>query len=352
MMPVYNGEAYINEAVVSVQNQTYPNWELVIVDDGSTDATSEILSGYQDPRIRVFHQDNQGEAAARNHALDVMQGEYLAFLDADDRFRPDHLAVTLTFLEEHPECLGVYTDGEYIDQTGVSIQSLSSQRRGPFTGDLFEPLVRASDVFGPPICLLLRTTLIHEHGLRFDVRITIGPDWDFTTRFAETATFGFLPEKSVYYRVHGTNITSRVDGTTRQLSLAQCRENAIKRPRFSECSLGVRSFVFYELLVDLLRGYPERQDQTASWPEFLALPPKERSRIFRLMASAAVRSGNDAAQISKWMEQARHLDPGSARNTVLERLYHLSPRLCRALLNLRSHTLLRERSGSPFGLLK
>src|SRR5512145_295142 len=98
MMPAYNAEVYIRQSIDSVLAQTYPNWELVIVDDGSTDRTGEIASEYGDPRIRVFRQENGGEAAARNTALKNIQGEFLAFLDADDLYLPDHLEVSVEYL--------------------------------------------------------------------------------------------------------------------------------------------------------------------------------------------------------------------------------------------------------------
>jgi glycosyltransferase involved in cell wall biosynthesis len=78
MMPVYNAERYIEQAIESVLSQTYPHWELIIVNDGSTDRTPDIVTQYADPRIKAFHQPNSGEASARNMALRHLQGEYVA----------------------------------------------------------------------------------------------------------------------------------------------------------------------------------------------------------------------------------------------------------------------------------
>ena len=92
-MPVYNGELFIEQALDSLLAQSFQDWELIIVDDGSTDSTPFILNRYAvDPRIRVIRQNNAGEAGARNTGLDNMKGEYMAFLDADDIYLPSALS--------------------------------------------------------------------------------------------------------------------------------------------------------------------------------------------------------------------------------------------------------------------
>ena len=92
MMPAYNAENYIEAAVKSVLAQSYDHWELIVVDDGSTDGTASVVAEFDDPRIKLFKQSNGGESAARNTAIRQMQGEFVAFLDADDMYLPDHLA--------------------------------------------------------------------------------------------------------------------------------------------------------------------------------------------------------------------------------------------------------------------
>ena len=88
----------------------------------------------------------------------------------------------------------------------------------------------ASDVFGPASCVVLRHDLVAQSALRYDTRIVIGPDWDFFTRYADLATFGYLPDHTCLYRVHQSNITAQVDGRRRAGYLAICREKAIRMP--------------------------------------------------------------------------------------------------------------------------
>lgn len=350
MMPAYNAEKFIGEAIESVLAQIHQKWELIIVNDGSQDNTAVVAAQYSDPRIRLIHQENGGEAAARNTALQHLNGAFLAFLDADDAFLPDHLARTFAFLQAHPACHGVYTDGIYMDTAGNRLQRLSSQRRGPFAGWIFPEIVRASDVFGPPTCTLLRSHLIFDHNLQFDTRIVIGPDWDFLTRYCEWAEFGNLPDQTVLYRVHQTNITVQVDMVRRAGYLALCRENAIHRERFAECPLAVQTAVFYDLLVNLLPGQPERQTAVAQWPQFRALPPAEQARLYRLMASKSVLNRETGPHVANWWQQANHLHPSDGRSRLLTTLYGIHPTLCRLFLQARQHGRAQANS-SPFANL-
>ncbi len=351
MMPAFNAEAFIGAAIDSVLAQTYATWELVIVDDGSTDGTAQVVGGYRDARIRLVAQPNGGEAAARNQALAHVRGEFLAFLDADDQFLPQHLAATVAYLRANVDRQGVYTDGYYLDGSGQRHESLSDYRRGPFEGRIFEQLVRASDVFGPPICVVLRREYVERHGLRFDPDIVIGPDWDFLTRVAEVADFGYVNLPTCLYRVHQTNITRTTGSERRRMSVARCREKAIQLGGFRTCSLETRAYAFYDLLVNLLWGLPERQAEIVAWPQFAELPPKERARLFRLMASQAAAMGVSSPYIGPWLQQARKLDPADPRGLLVAGLYRLHPGLFSLALRARKASQPPAKVSSPFGTL-
>jgi alpha-1,6-rhamnosyltransferase len=336
-MPAYNAERYIEQAIESVLGQTMPDWELVVVDDGSTDATAQRAAALaeRDPRIKLVRQANGGESTARNTALRHMQGELVAFLDADDFYLPNHLALTVGYLQTHPDRDGVYTDGYHCDEQGVRLKTLSSRRRGPFEGWLFEELVIASDVFGPPLCLVLRRGSIVERDLAFDPDIVIGPDWEFTIRYAHDAQFGYIDQITCQYRVHRANITTSTGIDRRMLSLATCREKAIRLPKFAACSLETRRATFYELLVHLLIGLPERQSAIVNWPQFKALPTGLQAELLRLMASKAIARNLRHGEIDSWLRQANALDPSDKRAAALARLYGLNPWLCHLVVRAR-----------------
>lgn len=347
MMPAYRAEAYIGEAIESVLAQTLGNWELWIVLDGASDGAEEAITRFSDPRIHTLRQEHAGEAAARNLALRHLTGEFVAFLDADDLLLPKHLALTVEYLQRHPARGGVYTDGYYIDEYGQRLALLSSRRRGPFQGRIFEQILRASDVFGPPMCTVLRLERILGRGHTFDTRIVIGPDWDFLTRYAESEDFGYLAEPTCLYRLHPSNITRTAEPERRRASLALCREKAIGLPGFLQCSPDVRAHAFYDLLVNLLDGMPERQMEVATWAAFEQLPRASRARLFRLMAGKAVASGGAGESVREWFERAFRLRPWDLKNALLLGLYLLSPSLCRFALRVRAQASVPRGRNAP-----
>lgn len=343
MMPAYNAERYIAHAIESILAQTYENWKLIVVDDGSKDQTAKIVSRYPDTRINLISQSNGGEAIARNTALANMDGEFIAFLDSDDGFLPDHLEGAIRRLQQQPEIGAVYSDGYHINADGERGSLLSSRRRGPFHGHIFEQVVRASDVFGPPICVVLRRKPVIEHKLLFDDRIVIGPDWDFLTRFSEFALFDYIDHPTCLYRLHSSNISFQTQSSKKALSLALCREKAIQLASFPNCSLATRSYVFYDVLVELLAGFPERQTRLIEGAHFKALPEAERARLFRLMAIPEIRANRNSELVDRWLNMSRRLKANDPRTMGLSFLYLLSPSLCRFILNARGAVRERER---------
>ena len=350
LMPAYNAAAFIGEAIGSVLAQTEPRWELLIVDDGSTDRTAAIAAGFPDPRIRLFTQPNGGEAAARNTALRHARGSHIAFLDADDVFLPGHLETALALLSARPANSGVYSDGFYVDARGTRLAPLSSRRRGTFEGDVFEQTVRASDALSPPCCIVLKAESIGRARLEFDTGLQFGVDWDFLTRFAEHGRFLYADRPTCLYRVHQTNLSRRVAGRDRDPSHARCREKAIRLPRFPECSLSTRAYAFYDLLVALLDGQPARQAAITEWPQFRALPVKEQARLWRLMASHAVVGGGGRAWVEGCLARSAVLDPADRRGSAVNLLFRAAPRLCRLALKLRRFPNARPSAAFPPGV--
>jgi glycosyltransferase involved in cell wall biosynthesis len=319
-----------------VLEQIYSNWELIIVNDGSTDHTASIIAQFTDPRIKVVHQLNGGEAAARNTALNNMKGDFIAFLDADDIFLPNHLATTVAFLQNQLDRDAVYTDGYYIDLEGKKLLPMSARRRGPFEGDLYEQLAIASDVFGPPGCVVLRSESVKKNNLWFDTDIGYGTDWDFWIRLSTFSQFGYLEQSNYLYRVHPSNLTLTTNARSRSSAWAKVRSRAIKMERFKTSAPEVRWAVFYNLLVNLLDGSPEAQTAIIDWPEFMDLPAEIQAKLLRLMASKAIVANGEEIYIRKWISLSRELNPSDRRGKVISSLYNINPVLCRMGLGFRS----------------
>ena len=140
IVPVYNGAATVAAALDSVFAQSYPDFEIVAVDDGSTDDSVKVLERYA-PRVRMLRQQNRGPSAARNLGVRNSSGAYLAFLDADDLWRSEFLKRTVAMLDSHPECVLVYTDLELADSTGAAMGARLIGKRGvPTVRDMLERL--------------------------------------------------------------------------------------------------------------------------------------------------------------------------------------------------------------------
>jgi glycosyltransferase involved in cell wall biosynthesis len=194
IMAAYNAERYIREAIHSILSQTFGNFEFLIVNDGSTDATKEILEQYDDPRIRVMHQSNQGCASARDRAIAQASGEYIAIMDADDISLPNRLEKTVAYLDEHPEV--VLVGSACIirsDETG------SETTFEPPTEDyaLRKCFLRYAPFVDP--ANLIRKGAFHKAG---GYKVDHGFDYELYSRLAKLGKLAGIQEPLVIIRRH------------------------------------------------------------------------------------------------------------------------------------------------------
>ncbi|MFW9877871.1 MAG: glycosyltransferase, partial [Candidatus Thorarchaeota archaeon] len=123
IMAVYNAELYLKESIESILNQTLKEFELIIINDGSTDNSLSIINSFDDNRIILINQKNAGPAVARNQGIDIAKGEFIAILDADDVALPERLERQYIFLSEHSQYLAIGSNAEIIDKNGEYIHS-------------------------------------------------------------------------------------------------------------------------------------------------------------------------------------------------------------------------------------
>jgi glycosyltransferase involved in cell wall biosynthesis len=280
-MPVYNGARFLKKTLDSLLAQTCDDWELIVVDDGSTDATPDLLVEYDDRRFVKIRKDNGGEAQTRNVGLRHATGEFIAFLDADDLYLPTALADMSAFLAAHPEFDALFSDGYLCDENERILSRLTEHRSGLYTGNILEPLVLTADVITVPVCTLTRRTVIQQHQVEFDEQLVIGPDWDFWIRLARYARFGYLDKPTCMYRVHLTNITRTSGAQKRQKDLVYGRLKVLNAEWFPELSLPTRQKFFYTLLIDLLANQVAQQQAIFEHPNFQVLPVPDRASLLR-----------------------------------------------------------------------
>lgn len=200
IIPTYNRGAFIKEAVDSVFAQTYKNTEVIIIDDGSTDNTKEIIASYKD-RVYYQYKTNSGITATRNKGLELATGKYVAFLDSDDVWLPNKLEEQLKIIEKDENVGMVCSMMENIDENGVSYHTLKPKIK---PGDTVETLILNGSALTSTY--LLRRNLLDKVGL-FDRNVRIFEDLDLVLRFAEVSKVVNIDQVLALYRYHNTNVT-------------------------------------------------------------------------------------------------------------------------------------------------
>ncbi len=213
IVPVYNAERFLAEALDSALAQTLQALEIIVVDDGSTDASGAIADRYaaaHPQKIRVIHQQNGGLVAARNAAIAMAHGRYLALLDADDVWLPHHLVAAVGVLEHDDEVGLVHANVDYIDAEGCLRAEATRRFWHPDDEAFMAVLLRHKNVSCPTA--VFRRALIDEVGVFDPVFNRLGcEDRDLWLRIAKVSGLHYLDSVHARYRWHGTNMSSNLD---------------------------------------------------------------------------------------------------------------------------------------------
>lgn len=203
LMPVYNGAAYLDEAVRSILDQTFTDFELLIIDDGSTDRSVEIVQSFSDPRIRLHRNDrNLGLIATLNKGLSFAAGDYIVRLDCDDVSLPTRLERQVDFMDRNPQ-IGIA--GTWFEK----IMDGNSMRIKVPENDAMIRFYLIFDNTFLHSSIIIRKTFLDEQGLRYDPAFLHAEDYEFWVRCAKITELANLPEVLVRYRYHSGNISNR-----------------------------------------------------------------------------------------------------------------------------------------------
>lgn len=202
MMAVYNSETYLKEAIDSILNQTYKNFEFIIANDGSKDRSRDIILSYTDPRIvYIENRENLGIVATRNKCIDISKGKYIAVLDSDDIALPSRLEKQVKFMESNPEYGLCGTYFKVINKKGKKLYNV----KFPITDFELKTYLH----FGNCFChstILLRTQLAQS--IRYPEAFQLGEDYALWQSISSVSKVYNLPFFSTYYRIHTQNISS------------------------------------------------------------------------------------------------------------------------------------------------
>ncbi|WP_246198802.1 glycosyltransferase family 2 protein [Sodalinema gerasimenkoae] len=242
IIPVYNGGRFLGEAIASVLAQTYTDWELIVVDDGSTEAIEPLIAPYGS-RLRYIRQENQGVAVARNRGLEVARGEFIAFLDQDDWFEPDKLEVQVAALQESPHLGMVHSGWFVVDAAGERLSTVNP-REGIPELDLAAWLLWKPVFLG---AMLFRRSCFEGVG-GFDKKLEKTPDVALVLRLILKGCQGdWVSRPTVSYRQHQTNASRETRVQVRECE--QILDEMFAHPHLPPEVRGLESQARYNNLV-------------------------------------------------------------------------------------------------------
>lgn len=196
VLPVYNCERYLGDAIESIISQTFTSFELIIVNDGSTDRSANIIAAFNDKRIRVLHQANQGLAATLNRGIDLARGKYIARQDQDDLSNPDRISLQVAYMEDHPDCvlLGSWAQIMEVDRL------VERFHRHPVDEFMLRYQLLFNNPFVHSSVLLRRSALLQVGGYTTDPERQPPEDYELWSRLSRIGSVANIGEVLLTYR--------------------------------------------------------------------------------------------------------------------------------------------------------
>lgn len=238
ILPVYNGKKYIAQAIDSVLKQSYSAFELIIVNDGSTDDTESEISKFKDDRIKYITQSNQGPSAARNKGMSIAKGKYFAFIDADDLYEPNKIEEQVEILNNHKEAYVVYNGYFEVDENLTKIRDVKPEyvnecRSNLLAMMLFRPIISC------PASIMIRRDC-YDKGLKYNSIYKHGDDYDFLINLLKYYNFYYIDKPLYNYRKHKSNLTNQLEvQNNAEINIVKTFtdneiENIVNKSNFSE----------------------------------------------------------------------------------------------------------------------
>jgi cellulose synthase/poly-beta-1,6-N-acetylglucosamine synthase-like glycosyltransferase len=303
VIPAYNIRTYVAEALISLENQSLQSFEAIVVDDGSTDGTANIVKQFcqRDPRFRLFTKPNGGLSSARNYGIRQVQAEYIAMLDGDDCFEPTKLANHVEWLDRDPDIGVVYSASKIIRDDGrVSWMSLSGK---PILPDSL-PSLLCKNFMGHGSNAVFRRVLVQEVG-EFDETLRSSEDLDFWLRVAATGRWHFHrePQALCCYRVRPSGLSFNV------MQMQRSHEQVLQA------------------------AYDRSKDQLEPWL------PTAYAYMYRFLARIAL-TGGDTKQAQQLMQQAWSADRS---------IFYRDPRSLLTLIAVKLAPIAKQLIGKSLG---
>lgn len=275
VIPSYNSAHLIEKALDSFLEQTFADTEVIVVDDGSTDGTSEVVSRYSSPKVRLLRQYRSERSAARNAGIAHCQGDFIAFLDADDWWHPEKLERQLALFGRNDQLGLVYCSLQQIGPSGNPLRVVKGIDAGAHSEGswMFEHLLMGN-IGGPGSSVLVSRRCLEDTG-GFDPELSYGEDWDFCLRVAHKYQIGFVAEPLVFYRAHGYYLPEKMHRLDMQQACVRIVSDALALGGLSKGSPLARKAMakalYHGALVDV--GVQEYKAANERFAEAMSVDP-------------------------------------------------------------------------------
>ncbi|MBF2008608.1 MAG: glycosyltransferase [Chlorogloeopsis fritschii C42_A2020_084] len=206
IIPAYNAESTILDTIASVQKQTFSDFELIVINDGSRDRTLKLLNEIKDSRLKVFSYKNGGLSVARNRGIYHAKGDFITFLDADDLWTTDKLELQLEALQKHPEAGVAYSWSYFMDDKN---EYCNTGQPILFQGNVFANLLTWNFIASGSNPLIRRQAI--ESVGDFEPSVSGAADWDYWLRLAAQWSFVVVPKPQVFYRQSSSSMSSQIE---------------------------------------------------------------------------------------------------------------------------------------------
>jgi glycosyltransferase involved in cell wall biosynthesis len=209
VVPAYNASSWIKETLDSILAQTFQDFEVIVVDDGSTDDTADLIESYGGV-VRCVRKTNGGASSARNVGIRCSRGSWIAFVDADDLWLPFKLDLQVRMIDKNPDLVWQYSDAYIFESDSRCIRCLASENHKPYKGDILRQLLMYC--FIPSPTPLVRRDVFDQVGFFSESPVTrIGEDWDLWLRIAAMYNVGYVDQPTAGIRQHKTSMIGSVD---------------------------------------------------------------------------------------------------------------------------------------------
>lgn len=266
IVPVYNSKAHLECCVTSILHQSYKQFELLLIDDGSTDGSSGLCDelSQKSEKIRVIHKENGGVSSARNAGLDMASGDYIVFVDSDDVISNNYVETFIESSHKGDLILGMIED-VYFDDTGSIIKRHTRNVDAPDCGILADEYYKLLELLRVPVVKLYKRDIIEVYHIRFDENLSVAEDQVFNFAYYKHIKTYSLEPRSVYKYYHQYNSSSLSSTKTKKTFESELYKLRVEYDFIKDYSSKNADLVYVYHMISMLNIYSNLKDDRGIW---------------------------------------------------------------------------------------